>query len=275
MPVLSDWKQRGIVVKIGGEAASDYRLLEGLACEIDGLRTGHPCLLVHGGGKEVTELMRQVGMEPTFSDGIRMTSPEEMLYVDKVLSGKVNKRLVRMFQFLGLNAVGLSGVDGRTFIGRSLSEESRTGKVTAVNPRLLNLLIDEGFFPILCSTSMDKYGESLNINADEVAFELAGSLPCRSLVFLSDIPGVLKNGGVLSVLGADEALKEIETGTISGGMIPKVKASVDALSRGVSQIAIGTYKKQGDLRRLLEGTSGTRITASAEKNERIEMEEKS
>ena len=256
------WSTHGIVVKIGGELAVDYHVIENMSCEIEGLRKTHPCVLVHGGGAEVSELMRQVGIEPNFQDGIRITSPEEMVYVENVLSGKVNKRLVRFFQFYGVNAVGLSGADGQLVTGRSFNEGTRTGNVTHVEPRLINILIDQGYFPILSSTSMDEYGEGLNINADEVAFELAGCLRTRSLIFLSNTPGVLKDGAVIPALDPGNVMKEIESGNITDGMIPKVRASVDAIAKGVEKILIGTYREYGDLQNLLSGKVGTKIVKS-------------
>ena len=249
-----------LVIKIGGEVSSDVSLLGPMASEIRELQASRSCLLVHGGGAELSGLMRLVGMEPVFRDGIRMTTAKEMAYVDMVLSGQVNKRLVRVFQSCGINAVGVSGSDGRLFQGSPITDDSRTGSISQIDATLVELLLREGYFPIISSTSMDTdRKEGLNINADSVAFRLAGELSAQVLVFVSDIPGVLKNEQPIPRLTVAQAMAEIESGTISGGMIPKVKASAEALERGVERIVIGEYRRPRDLERLVSGKIGTEI----------------
>ncbi len=130
-----------LVIKIGGAVSSDASLLGTMAAEIREFQASRPCLLVHGGGVELSGLMRQVGMQPIFRDGIRMTTAEEMAYVDMVLSGQVNKRLVRLFQASGINAVGLSGSDGRLFQGCPISEDSRTGTVSQIDTSVVESLL--------------------------------------------------------------------------------------------------------------------------------------
>ncbi len=253
------------VIKIGGDLASKQDLLADLAGDVRRLQNrSHHCLLVHGGGAELSRLMRVAGIEPVFKDGIRQTSAEEMDYVDMVLSGSVNKRIVRLFQYEGLSAVGLSGSDGASFTGESIGPGSHTGEVAEVDPGLLDLLLEKGYFPVVSSTSMDPIERvGLNINADSVAFRLAERMRARNLIFLSDVPGILKQGSVLPALTAEQALNEIDVGTITAGMIPKVKASVEALEHGVRNILIGTYARKGDLAALIAGEGGTRISASA------------
>jgi acetylglutamate kinase len=182
-----------------------------------------------------------------------------MDYVDMALSGRINKRLVRVFQAAGLNAVGLSGSDGRIFTGRPVAEGSRTGDVSRVEPALLEALLGGGWFPVLCSTSMADDGLGLNINADSAALAVAAALRARTLVFLSDIPGVLKDGRVIERLTAGQALAEIERGTITGGMVAKVKACLGALGAGVESIVIGEYRGRGSIAALQDGSRGTRI----------------
>lgn len=246
-----------MVFKIGGETAGSPEVLRLLAEEMSALRCGR--ILVHGGGAEVSSLMRRLGMRPEFRDGIRMTAPAEMDVVDQVLSGRVNGRLVRIFQSRGINAVGLSGSDGRLFVGREIAAGCRTGEIARVDGALVRLLLESGFFPIVSSTSMDGKGGGLNVNADEAAFALAGALHASRLVFLSDIPGVLKEDRVLAVLHPKAAAREIASGTIGGGMIPKVRSSLKALREGVDSVLIGEYRGRGDLDALLEGRAGTRI----------------
>jgi len=252
-----------ITVKIGGRTAEDLEQLRPFAADLKDFMAGHYPLIVHGGGAEVTRISKQLGFEPRFHEGIRITLSEEMDVVEMILSGKVNKHLVRFFQSCGLPAVGLCGADGKTFSGRILGrvegKETRTGNVAEVDPRLLVALFTAGFLPILSSTSMDKKGVGVNINADAVAFEVACRLNSDSLVFISDIPGVLKDGQALKSLNRDEVRREIAAGSITGGMIPKATSAVEALKHGVGQVIIGQYCGRGSLRALLEGGMGTCI----------------
>lgn len=248
-----------ILVKIGGKAAEQEESLAGLCAEMSSLSGEINFLLVHGGGAEVTSVSRRLGIEAVFRDGIRQTSPAEMEIVDMVLAGKVNKQLVRMLRARGLDAVGLSGSDGGILLGRSLGEETHTGEVSRIDARLLDLLLAGGFLPVISSSSMDETGKGLNINADMAAFGLASHIAASALVFLSDIPGILRDGAVLPSLSGAEARSLVEAGVISGGMIPKVTASLEALDKGVRHVIIGRYEGPGSLARLLDGAQGTRI----------------
>jgi acetylglutamate kinase len=253
--------KRSTVVKIGGDLAKNSDLLEQLCVDLQEHQRGGRCLLVHGGGGEVTDLTRRLGMEPLFENGVRITTPQEMTVVENVLSGKINKRLVRIFQQTGINAVGLCGSDGRLFIGHPVGEHIRTGEITEVQTRLLEVLMRNGYFPIISSTSMDGHGGGLNINADSVGFTVACAIRARNLVFFSNIPGILKDRRVLPCLSVREAEMEIENGTITEGMIPKVQASIRALQKGISNIFIGSYEGRGSLSDLLTGKTGTRISS--------------
>ncbi|MEI8095027.1 MAG: acetylglutamate kinase [Spirochaetales bacterium] len=256
-----------IVIKIGGLVAQDGQVLAALLEELaqaGSTSRGPDFVLVHGGGKEVTAVSQKFGYEAEFRDGIRITSPSELEVVDMVLGGKLNIDLVRRAQAAGLDAVGLGGQDGHIFTGEALPvadrPDSRTGKVSATDSRLLETLLEGGFLPILHSTSMDSEGRGLNINADEVAQEVAIALRARTLLFLSDIPGVLKDGAVLKQLDRAQAEAEIEAGAITGGMIPKVNNALAACERGVGEVLIGGYRGSGDLARLLAHQAGTAIT---------------
>jgi acetylglutamate kinase len=250
-----------VVIKIGGKITSDLANLKEMSKELKAYQDEYHFILIHGGGNEVSDLTKKFGIEPKFVNGIRMTSTAEMDFVDMVLAGKINKQLVRFFQSWGMNAVGLSGSDGKLFTGQRLNPETHTGEVKLVQKELLNLLVREGYFPVIASTAMDEAGVGLNINADEVAFALASELAAHTLLFISDIPGVLKAGEVLTSIKQNEVEREIQTGTITGGMIPKVQASVQALTKGVKQIVIGNYLAPGYLRQLINGEKGTGIKA--------------
>ena len=169
-----------ITVKIGGSLAGKKDSMRELVGDLALLQRSRECVLVHGGGAEVTALSKTLGCSPFFEKGIRITSVQEMDIVEMVLSGKINKRLVRMLSSAGINAVGVCGADGGLFRGKSISAEqassTRTGTITGVRPALLELLLARDYFPVVSSTSMDDAGEGLNINADEAALEIAVSL---------------------------------------------------------------------------------------------------
>jgi acetylglutamate kinase len=266
------------LVKIGGRAAETETLTH-LAQEMRDLKNEFLFILVHGGGAEVSRVSEIFGYAPAFVDGVRITSGPEMAVVDMVLSGKINKDITRIFRGRGLNALGLSGSDGGLFTGRALNPATHTGKITAVNPELILLLLGSGYLPVLCSTSMEETENpevdlapgippspapglaprALNINADEAALAVAESLKAEYLIFISDIPGILKGKEVLSALNGSAAEAEIASGVISGGMIPKVRSSIRALEAGVGTVIIGEYADSDGLAALLKGSLGTRI----------------
>jgi acetylglutamate kinase len=248
-----------VLVKIGGKAAEREEDLAALCDEMRAMEAAHRFVLVHGGGAEVSATSRRLGIEPVIRDGVRQTTAEEMDIVDMVLRGKVNSSLVRLLGIRGIAAVGLGGSDGGTFTGEPVSAGTRTGEVRRIDERLLSLLLANGYLPVLCSTSMDGDGRGLNINADAVAFSLAAHLGASALVFLSDIAGIMSQDSVVQSLTPAEARELISSGVISGGMLPKVSASLEAIERGVGKVIIGQYEGAGSLARLIEGRQGTRL----------------
>ena len=256
-----DAKSDVIVIKIGGKPATNDAVQRLFAGDLSVLAASSRVVIVHGGGAEVSRVSKALGLEPEFRDGIRMTTPAEMDIVDMVLAGKVNKEITRRFISCGVSAFGLSGVDGSLFTGRSLgtAEENRTGHVASVDTRPLDVLLAAGYVPVIASVSIDNAGNGININADEAALDIATALSAHSLLFLSDIPGIILGGNVASTLTEADIEREITAGTISGGMIPKARSSAAALRRGVREIVIGEFNVAGDLERLLSGRQGTRI----------------
>ncbi|MBN1523626.1 MAG: acetylglutamate kinase [Spirochaetales bacterium] len=251
-----------ITIKIGGKMATTPDLLRQFVVDLHRLKSATHFVIIHGGGKEVSDVTQKLlGTEPEFKDGIRMTTPEEMDIVEMVLSGKINKSLVRLFQSKEIQSCGISGADGVIFRGESIGDgkAQRTGKITDVNTGLIFTLLEQGYTPILSSTTMDYEGIALNINADQAALAIASAIKASALIFLSDIPGVIKNDSVIPVLTVGSAATEISNGTITGGMIPKVQSSIDALGNGVKKIIIGEYERHGSLIDLLDGRSGTAI----------------
>lgn len=251
--------KRSVLVKIGGRVAQEEEGIRALASEMAALAGSARFILVHGGGVQVTDISRKLGLEPIFRDGVRMTSEPEMGVVDMVLAGSVNKALVRSLSACGVRAVGVSGADGGLVTGRSVDGQSRTGVVSGVDRDLLDVLLDADYLPVLCSVATDPSGKALNINADELAFAVAAETACDDLLFVSDVPGVMKGQQVLRTLGRDQAEREIASGTIQGGMVPKVRACLEAIGKGVGRVVIGDYRGSGDLARLLSGEKGTGI----------------
>ena len=255
MPDLS------LLMKLGGTAATQTEQLEMLARELGSV--GGPIAIVHGGGKEVSEISRRFGLEPVFHDGIRMTSEAEMDVVEMVLCGLANKRLVRHLLRCGVNAVGISCADARIVTGERVRDaegrRSRTARIAAMSPDLIRDLWAGGYVPVIASPASDAAGDAVNINADDVAFALAGAMSVGSLLFLSDVPGVIIDGEPVVSLTPAMAIAQIARGEISGGMIPKVRNAMTALEHGVAQVVIGSYERRGDLRALLDGNRGTAI----------------
>ena len=248
-----------IVIKTGGRAASDREAMKALFMEMKQLSGSYAFVFIHGGGAEVSRISRIFGLEPKFVDGIRLTTEDEMEVVDMVLSGRMNKEIVRLANTSGLNALGLSGSDSFLFTGKRRSPESHTGTVTDVKSGILRILISESIIPVISSTSMDSSGTALNINADEAALAVSSDIRADRLFFISDIPGVMKDGEVINVMNESDIEKEIHDGVISGGMIPKVRSSVAALREGVGSISIGEYRGPGDLESILNEKKGTSI----------------
>ena len=268
-----------IIVKIGGRTLSSPGVLEHLVADIAALEN-YRIVLVHGGGAEVTDYAERLGITSEFADGVRMTGEEEMDVVDMVLAGLVNKRVARRFQKAGVRCAGICASDGGLLTGtpvlRPDGSASRTGRVVSRDPALLEHVLDAGYLAVVASTFTDGDGGGLNLNADDAALELATVLAADALVFLSDVPGILRGRGtehasneggpgtedeleLISRLTPTEVETEIGTGTISGGMIPKVRSSVAALHAGVGIVIIGSYTEDASLEHILAGNSGTRI----------------
>lgn len=257
-----------IVIKIGGRTLSSPGVVEHLVSDISS-RSDRRIVLVHGGGAAVTSLAGRLGISSEFADGVRMTGKEEMEVVDMVLAGLLNKRIARRFQAAGVPAVGLCASDGGLLTGAPVTRPdgspSRTGRVVARAPAVLEHLLEAGYLTVLASTFMDEAGTGLNLNADDAAFEIATMLRARALLFLSDVPGILRGAGAteapIPVLTPPEVEQEIAAGVIGGGMIPKVRSSVGALHAGVGIVIIGAYTEASSLDELMSGRSGTRIEA--------------
>ena len=244
-------KMKKVVVKIGGSLAIDEAKLSDFVAAVSKLpNMGYKVAIVHGGGKDINENIALLKEQPTFIDGLRVTTPSIMKMVEMTLSGHVNKKLVRMLSSNGVSAVGLSGVDGNLF-----EVEKKQGKVDLglvgdikkVNPKIVEALWANDFVPVVSPISIGRDAKgclsSWNVNADTAASELATALEADQFILVSDVPGVMDaSKNVIPELTEDAALALIETGVICGGMIPKVKESFRSISRGLKSIHIVGWK---------------------------------
>ena len=251
------------VVKIGGRAQSDGRLPQVLAkaaASSAGAESSWLCV-VHGGGDEVSALQRQLGMEPTFRGGRRVTSPEDLEVVRMVLSGTINKRLVAQLLSVGTNASGLSGEDAKLFCAHVNERDAmgRVGREIEVNPAVVQALLRAGFVPVISPVARDAddpEGSGLNVNGDDAAAALAVALRADELVLVADVTGVLDGGAVIASLDAIAAQRLIENGIAAGGMVAKLEAGLLALRGGVTTVRVAS------LDGICEPSAGTRLVHS-------------
>lgn len=241
------------LVKVGGNEVDDREWVARLAAAVAERKGG--VVVVHGGGKEVTELQRALGAEPEWRDGLRVTTPEAIRAVAMVLSGVVNKRLASALVSAGARAVGISGEDDALIqaVPARGGALGRTGEVVKVEPRLLLSLLEQGVVPVVSPVSRGPEGEALNVNADDAAAAVAAALGADRFLLVSNVPGVLRDGERIEEVGVGEVEGLIEGGVASGGMAPKLRAAARAAGAGVSEVRIGGLE-------LLAGSaSGTRI----------------
>jgi acetylglutamate kinase len=232
-----------IVLKIGGNEIDDLNFLDKVSKLASQIRSSHHKLvLVHGGGKEITDLLTKLSIETRFVGGLRYTDSRSLDAVEMILSGLINKRLVKALQRNGVNALGLSGIDGKILTANKASRDGEdiglVGEVGVVNTSLLEELIEK-FAVVLSPISADKDSStSLNVNADYAAAAIASSLRSELVIFLSNVPGVLKDGTVIRELGEEEFLNLKGSRIIAGGMIPKIEAALSALKGGARRAFI-------------------------------------
>ena len=250
LPYIQRFFDKTIVIKYGGNAMTDPKLQEGFARDVVLLKlVGMNPVVVHGGGPQINDLLKRVGKEGTFVQGMRVTDEETMDVVEMVL-GKVNKDIVSLVNRFGGKAVGLTGQDG-AFIRAdkmmlaSVEEQGKmldigqVGEITKIDPSIISFLDSGDFIPVIAPIGVAPDGETLNINADLVAGKLAEVLKAEKLVLMTNTPGVLDKDEVL-LTGLTPKLVDdlIEDGTLSGGMLPKIGSALDAARSGVSAVHI-------------------------------------
>ena len=244
LPYIKRYVGKIVVVKYGGNAMVNEQLKQQVMEDIVLLwLIGVKVVLVHGGGPEISELMKKLGKQPQFVDGLRVTDQETVDIVQMVLAGKVNKTLVNLLEMKGGRAVGLSGMDGRLIEAKMKDERlGFVGEVTKIHISPVTDLLDKGYIPVVSTVGCDRQGNAYNINGDTAAAHIAGALAAERLIMMTDIAGILKDKDDPSTLIPEITLSQAKelyaTGVISGGMIPKVDCCVTALHEGVKNVVI-------------------------------------
>lgn len=279
LPYIRRFYGMTIVIKYGGHAMVDEQLKQDFARDITLLKfIGLNPVVVHGGGPQINDVLKQMGIQSKFVRGMRLTDTPTMDVVEMVLGGKVNKAIVAQINRQGGKAVGLSGKDGGLIQARKLQivfqdnentppeiiDPGHVGQVTRINPEVIHTLVQRGFIPIIAPVGVGDSGETYNINADLVACKVAIALSAGRLIFLTDVDGVLgTDGKLVSSIDAETIRRMVNEKVISGGMVPKIECALDALQHGVEKVPIINGKKRHAL--LLELFTdrgiGTEVTA--------------
>ena len=251
LPYIRRFSGRTVVIKYGGNAMVDDALKSGFARDVVLLKlVGINPVVVHGGGPQIGSLLRKIGKESEFVQGMRVTDAETMDVVEMVLGGLVNKEIVNLIHRHGGNAVGLTGKDGDLIRARKLhlpAAESQAGmdapeiidlghvgEVESIDPAVVDMLVQGDFIPVIAPIGVGEDGFSYNINADLVAGRMAEVLSAEKLILLTNTPGVLDpDGRLLTGLSAADVKRLITEGVIAGGMLPKVNCALDAVNSGV------------------------------------------
>ena len=241
-PYIQKYHGKTLVIKYGGNAMVNEELKLAVMNDLVTLTLlGVRVVLVHGGGPAINRMLQRVGKESRFVGGLRYTDAETMAIVQQVLAGQVNKDLVALLKGRG---VGLCGLDGHTITCSRKTDVDLgyVGNVEKVDTTLIEHLLNDGFIPVIATVGMDENGTAYNINADTAAAAVATALKAEKLIFLTDIDGVRSDpddpASLFAVLSTEQAMNLIADGTISGGMIPKVTACVDAIEKGVKRVHI-------------------------------------
>ena len=269
MPNIRRYYRKIVVIKYGGNAMINEDLKQQVMQDIVLLSLiGARVVLVHGGGPEISELMKRLGKEAVFIDGLRVTDRETVDIAQMVLAGKINKSLVNMVESYGGNAIGLSGIDGHMIQAEIKDERlGYVGNITCINAQPILDMLDDGYIPVIATLGCDDEGNTYNINGDTAAAYIAGALQAERLLMMTDVPGVLRDKDDLSTLISEMTVEEAkqlrEQGVIAGGMIPKVECCVEAIRSGVKKVVImdGRIPHSILMELLTDEGAGTMVTA--------------
>ena len=269
LPYIKRYNGKIVVIKYGGNAMIDESLKEQVMEDIALLwLVGVKVVLIHGGGPEISDLMKKLGKQAVFVDGLRVTDKETVDIVQMVLAGKVNKSLVTLLQMKGGHSVGLSGMDGGMIEAKVKDERlGYVGEITKIRTRPITDLLEKNYIPVVSTVASDREGNTYNINGDTAAARIAGALRAERLIMMTDVPGILTDrndpSSLIPEITIEEAHKLYETGVISGGMIPKVDCCIEAIREGVSNVTImdGRVPHSILMELLTDEGSGTMVTA--------------
>lgn len=246
LPYIERFNRKVVVIKYGGSAMTDESLQKQVIQDAVLLKlVGFKPIIVHGGGKEISKWVEKSGMEPRFVNGLRVTDEPTMEIAEMVLN-RVNKTLVKMIEEMGVLSVGISGKDGGLLHVQKKSSNGEdigfVGEIDKVNPKVLNDLLDNDYLPVVCPIGFDDNYDTYNINADDAACAIAKALKVEKLAYLSDVPGVYRDPNdklsLIYELPYEELTTLIESGAITGGMLPKLLSCKDAIDNGVSRVHI-------------------------------------
>ena len=240
---IQDFSEKIIVIKYGGAAMVQEPYKVSFARDIVLLKSlGMLPVIVHGGGPEVTQATKQYGLESSFIDGLRVTDLASLKISEMVLSGTVNKEIVAHINSEEGLGVGLSGKDGRLIQAKKMKHPDAdlgyVGEIEKINPELIHTLIEKGYIPVISPIGMGLDGVTYNINADTVASHMAVTLKAHKIIFMTDVQGILKGDQLISEINSRETKELIKDGTISGGMVPKVKGMLYCLDHDVPSVHI-------------------------------------
>lgn len=244
LPFIKMYNGKIVVVKYGGNAMINEDLKQQVMEDLVLLHlVGVKVVLVHGGGPEITEMLKKVGKETKFVDGLRVTDGETAEIVQMVLAGKINKSLVNLLGTKGGKAMGISGIDAHIIEAEVKDERlGFVGNITKVNVEPIKNLMDNDYIPVISTVACDDKGNVYNVNADTAAAYIAGALNAERLISMTDIAGILKDKddptSLIPCIDVNEAKQLFSDGTISGGMIPKVECCLEAISKGVKKVVI-------------------------------------
>lgn len=244
LPYIKEYNGKIVVIKYGGNAMVNEKLKNSVMHDIVLLSLiGVKAVLVHGGGPEITDMLKKIGKETVFINGLRVTDKETVDVAQMVLAGKINKSLVNLIECCGGSAMGLSGLDGHMISAEPKDKKlGFVGKITNVNPKPLLDVIEKGYIPVVSTIGCDSDGNVYNINADTAAAKIAAALKAECLISLTDTAGILLNKDdpdtLIPHITVNDTEKLIEKGVISDGMIPKVECCCGAITGGVKKVFI-------------------------------------
>ena len=244
LPYIQDYNGKIVVIKYGGNAMINEELKMSVMRDIVLLNLiGVKVVLVHGGGPEISEMLKKVGKQSVFVDGLRYTDEETAEIVRMVLAGKVNKALVNLLEGIGGKALGLCGIDGHMMKCCKENEKlGYVGKIVQMDTKVITDALDAGYIPVVSTVGYDDEGHIYNVNADTASAVIAGALKATSLILMTDITGVLRNkddeSSLIPKIYVSDIPSLVKQGIIVGGMIPKIECCREAIRRGVKKVFI-------------------------------------